>query len=274
KRQRIGTVNPNCFTQTAVKGFKNHHAFADVDARGRADAADQTRSEIADDVAVQIPHDQDVELRWPRHQLHAAVIDDQLLRLQSRKILGDRAEGFEEQPVGELEDIRLMYANDRLASMIARPFKSETEEALARGLGDDLDALHDAGDDFVFDGRVQILREFADDEHINALEARRQPLEVLERPDGGEQAQRLAKLDVVGAVRTARRQETLGLEGQAVAADGLQHRLGQGGQALLDGGEPCEMVIPGDIDASRGEDSLHRRHLVVTDAAALNQCYG
>ena len=59
-------------------------AFAHVRAGYEPEPADQARAQIRDDVTVEVFQHQDVELRGTADQLHAGVVDDQLLVLDPR----------------------------------------------------------------------------------------------------------------------------------------------------------------------------------------------
>src|SRR5207302_368163 len=143
---------------------------------------------------------------------------------------------------------------DGLAPRLPGPVEGEAEEAAAGRLGDDLEALHHAGDDLVLDGGVQVLGQLADDEHVHALEAGPQAGQVLQRPDRGEQAEAAAEVDVEVAALLEVRQGGVGgrrqqacLEDDAVAAGRGQQLVGDGGPALLDGGPAGEVLVPVDV---------------------------
>ena len=61
--------------------FKDGALCAEVCSGNKAEAADQARAEIADDVAIEIFKQQRVVLEWVHHQLHAGVVD-QLLAVE------------------------------------------------------------------------------------------------------------------------------------------------------------------------------------------------
>src|SRR4051794_22035603 len=173
------------------------HALADVDAGRRADAADEARSEVADDIPVKVAHDEDVELLRLGNQLHAAIVDDDVLRRQLGKFLGDGTERFQKQAIGELQNVGLMNASDRLAAAAFRPCESKAEKPLAGRLGDDLQALYDARDNLVLDRRVQVFRQFAENEEVHAGEAGFKAADILQGPNGGKNPELVPKLDVV-----------------------------------------------------------------------------
>ena len=66
--------------------------------------------------------------RRTTHQLHARVVDDDLLVLQVGVALRDLAAALDEQAVRALHDVGLVHRGDRLAAVLAR--------VLERKLGD------------------------------------------------------------------------------------------------------------------------------------------
>src|SRR5262249_18027915 len=137
--------------------FEHHDAVADIDAGCGADAANEPGAQVADDVAVQVTHHQNVELLRLGHHLHAAVVDNDLLGLHLGKFRGGPAERFEEKAIRHFEDVCLVHAMDELAALSVGPIEGETEKTPASRLGHDLDALHDARHDFVLDGGVEVF---------------------------------------------------------------------------------------------------------------------
>src|SRR5260370_205434 len=89
-----------------------------------------------------------------------------------------------------------MDAVDCFASLFPSPIKSKVEETPAASLGDNLETLHDAGDDDMLDGRIEIFCQLANHQKVHSLESRRQAANVLDRPDRGEKSQFFAELDV------------------------------------------------------------------------------
>ena len=92
------------------------------------------------------------------------------------------------------------------------------------------------GHDLMLDGGVQVLGQFADDEHVDALETRGQAGQVFERPNRGEQAQFAAELhiEIAGPLRwpgmaagDAGGGSSFGFQGQARRAHGRSSGFGQ-----------------------------------------------
>ena len=66
---------------------KMAQSMAEVGAGHQAEAADEGRAEVADDVAVEVFEQQRVVLVGIHHQLHAGVVDDVLAVEDLRKVL-------------------------------------------------------------------------------------------------------------------------------------------------------------------------------------------
>ena len=96
----------------------------------------------------------------------------------------DGADALEEQPVAELHDVRLVDGRHLLPAVPPRVLEGELGDARRRPLGDDLQALDDARHDLVLEAGVQILGVLADDDQVDALEARRHAGQVPDRAAG------------------------------------------------------------------------------------------
>src|SRR6202167_4745188 len=83
-----------------------------------------------------------------------------------------------------------------LALVLARIFKGETRDTSGRLFGDDLDALDDSGDNFVFDARVKSLGVLAHDDQIDARIARGNVRKIADRAEIGEEFEALAQFNV------------------------------------------------------------------------------
>ena len=97
QRQRIGAIDADDLAGTAVECIVDAHPLAEIDAGRGADAADDAGAKITDEIAVQIAHDQHIELLRSGYHLHAAIIDDDFARLQFGKIARRAAESVEKQ---------------------------------------------------------------------------------------------------------------------------------------------------------------------------------
>ena len=152
--------------------LEHGRALADVRARDDAQPADEPGPEVAEDVAVEVLGDDDVDLVGVSHHLHRAGVDDHLRRLDARVLEGDATEDVEEQAVGELHDVRLVDAGDALAPHALGVVEGVLADAGAALLGDELHALRDARQDHELEAGVEVLGVLADDDDVGALEAR------------------------------------------------------------------------------------------------------
>ena len=165
---------PGDVGRAAVDGLEHRDLGPEVRRADDAEPADQAGAEIRHDVAVQVRQHQHVEL------LRVASRAACTRRRRSARRTGCRgtrarhvADAVEEQPVAELHDVRLVDRRHLLAAVPPRVLEGELRDARRRALGDDLQALDDAGHDFVLEPGVEILGVLADDDEVDALEPRR-----------------------------------------------------------------------------------------------------
>ena len=95
-----------------MDGLEDGRIHPDVRAGRDAEAADEAGAQVAHDVAVEVRQDEDVVQLGLLDQLHAHVVDDAVLELDSGRTRRDRRGSLEEQPVGELHDVRLVDGGD------------------------------------------------------------------------------------------------------------------------------------------------------------------
>src|SRR3989442_1998658 len=196
ERGGIGQTVSGDVRRGAVNGLKHGDLIADVRAGNYAEAADKARGKIAHHVAVEVGQEEKVELLRIEHHLHAGVVHDQFLVLDGGMFLRDSADGLEKQPVAHLHDIGLVNGVDFLAPAASRVFKGESGDARGGALGDDLQAFHDAGNDFMLEAGVEVLGVFAHDDDVHVLITRLHAGEVLHRAKIGKQIEGLAQADV------------------------------------------------------------------------------
>ena len=118
-------------------------------------AADQSCRQIAHHVAVEIGEQQHVELLRIDDDLHAGVIDNQFPILDVR-MSRDRA-AARNSPSQSFMMLALWMAWIFLRPCLLGIFEGEVGDPRRRLLGDDLQALHHAGNDFVLEAGIQIL---------------------------------------------------------------------------------------------------------------------
>ena len=184
ERRRVGLVLAlDVEPDVAAAGLEDGHVAAHVAARHDASPADQPGADVGQDAAVQIRHHHDVELLRARDALHRRVVDDHVVALERRVVLGDFLDRVAEQTVGELHDVGLVHACDLLAVVRERKGEGELGDALGFGAGDDLQRLDHTGDRLVLQARVLAFGVFANDAKIHILVPRLVAGNVLDEDD-------------------------------------------------------------------------------------------
>jgi hypothetical protein len=219
---------------------------------GDAEPADQARGQVGDDVAVQVREHQDVVQVGLLHELHAHVVDDPVLELDVRELLGDLPRDAQVEAVGVLHDVRLVHRRDLAAALAAGVLEGEADDPLGAGDRERLDRdarvgldpgsgeLLDPADQVTavlralleLDARVQVLGVLADDDQVDVVVARAHAGVRLARPDLGVQVERLAQRDVDRAKPRPHRRGHGALDGHLRAPDRVQHRVGERRAAL------------------------------------------
>jgi len=70
---------PTISGAVAVNGLEDRAVLAEIRAGHDAEAAHQSGSQVRDDVAIKVRQHQQVKRFRPHHELHTAVVDDQLV---------------------------------------------------------------------------------------------------------------------------------------------------------------------------------------------------
>ena len=79
-----------------MDSFKHSVIVADIHRRQEAQAADEAARKVGNDVAVEVRHDDDVELFRPHDQLHTRIVDNFVVTFDLRIVGSYGAEGIEE----------------------------------------------------------------------------------------------------------------------------------------------------------------------------------
>ena len=125
------------FGRGTMDGLEDRRIGADVAAGCHAEAADQPRDEIRENVAEQIGGHQDVELPGIQNQLHRTGVDDHGFQRKPALVFLfiECKAGLEEDPGQRLHDVGLVDDRDFLAPRCDRMFEGEFQQpsaALAR----------------------------------------------------------------------------------------------------------------------------------------------
>ena len=253
--------------------FEHRVLLTDVCTRDHAQATDEARAEVAQDVAIEVLEQKDVELRRVLHQLHAAGIDDDLFIFDVGEsfFLSNLAGAANVHPIGQLHDVGFVHHGDLLPASIARVLKSPVGDSPGRGLGRDLEARHDAFGDFVFDAAVEPLGVLPNHDEIDVLVPRLDAGQVANRTDGSVEVEPLAKLDIDGGEALAHRRRTRPLEREPVFTNRVERPLGQHLTERLERGHAGMMLDPSERGLGRLKDPGCRCRYFRADSVARDE---
>ena len=156
--------------------------------------------------------------------------------------------------------------------LLDRVLEGVARDPLRRRAGDDLDALGRVGPDAVLDAGVQVLGVLADDDQVDVVVARLDALHAS-APGGrwrtGSSAWRSATFTRAEAGADRRRDRPL--DGDAVAADRLDHAVRERRALGGDGGLAGVLHVPVEADPGRLEDAPRGLGQLRADAVAGDQ---
>lgn len=187
-------------TDVTAAGLEDSDITAHVAAGDDTGTTDKSGSDVGEDTAVQVRHDHDIELLGAGDSLHGGVVDNHVVDLQGRVVLGDLVEGAAEETVGQLHDVGLVDTGDLLAVVGESEAEGELGDALGLGAGDDLERLDDTLHGLVLEARVLTLSVLTDDAQVDVLVAGLVAGDVLDQGDRGVDVQLLTESDVEGLV--------------------------------------------------------------------------
>src|SRR4029079_10813705 len=252
----VGLVLAGVLRRRAVDRLEDRGVDADVRARRHAQSADEARGEGRHDVAIEVRRDEDVVQVRLLDELHAHVVDDAVLELHATLVVSrDSSAALEEQAVGELHDVGLVYGRDLAAAVGDGVLKGEPCDPLRGGTRDDLDALRGVRTHPMLYAVVEILGVLADDHEVDVLVAR---LDALDRPSWtqvGVEPQRLAKRDVDAPEPLPDRSRDRAFQRDLVAFDRLEDVVRQRCAVLLDYGLTRVDDLPFEADPGRVKDA-------------------
>ena len=252
-------------TDVTAAGLEDSDVATHVAAGDDTGTTNKRGTNVGQDTTVKVGHDHDIELLRPGDSLHGGVVDNHVVDLKGRVVLGDVVEGAAEETIGKLHDVGLVNAGDLGAVVGESKGESELGDTLGLGTGDDLERLNDAGNTLVLEAGVLALGVLTDNAQVDILVAGLVARDVLDEGDGGVDVELLAHSDVEGGVAGAVHggvEDTL--ETELVAAERgdtlTEGRLGAGGSSGIGaGGETRNLdLLPVDGDIVGLEDSLDR----------------
>lgn len=237
-------------TNVSATGLEDGNVTAHVAAGDDTGTTDKSGSDVGEDTTVQVRHDHDVKLLGSADALHGGVIDNHVVGLELREILGESVEGTTEETVGQLHDVGLVDAGNLLAVVGEGEAEGELGNALRLGAGDDLERLDDAGHALVLETTVFTLGVLTDNAEIDILVAGLEAGDVLDQGDGGVDVELLTEGDVERRVtRPADRSVEDTLQAELVASergDGL-------GECVLGAASGRRIVQAGYLDLFPGD---------------------
>ena len=252
QRRRIDLVEALVLGGRPVGGLEDRPAFANIRPRRHAQPADQTRAQVADNVAVEVFGHQHVVQLGLLHQLHAHVVDQPLFELDVAVLRSDRFADGLKQPVRVLHDVGLVDGGDLPPAVRAGIVECEPNDPLAVLDADRLDRqarrlrvganlpvggeavdLADqlGGGPFALgelDAGVEVLAVLADDDQVDILVAAADAGVTLARAKARIQIECLTEQNVDRPKPFADGRRNGGLERDVGIADGLNGGLGHG----------------------------------------------
>lgn len=257
-------------------GLEDSDVTAHVAAGDETRTANKSGTNVGQNATVKVRHNHDIELLRTRHGLHGGVVDNHVVDLEGRVLLGSLVEGGAEQTIGELHDVGLVNASNLLAAVGEGESKSESGNALRLGAGDDLERLNDTGDALVLEAGVLALGVLTDNAQVDVLVAGLVAGHVLDEGDAGVDVELLSHGNVEalvagaadGGVEDSLEAELVALERRNTLTEG---RL-SAGTALLNAGDGNLLPLDGDIVGL--EDRLDRLSDLSTDAVTGDQRNG
>ncbi len=246
----VRLVQAGVLRRRAVDRLEHGRIRPDIRARRDPQPADEPCAQVAHDVPIQVRQDEDVVQVRLLDELHAHVVDDPVLELDLPVVVGgDRPAALEEQPVGQLHDVRLVDRGHLPAVIGDGVVEGVPGDPLGGNSGDDLDALGRVRRDHVLDAGVEILRVLADDHEVDVVVARLQALDRPRRTEICVQAKGLAKGDVDAPEAAPNRGRDRALEGDLVPADRLEDVVRERRAVLGDDGLAGVHRLPFELDS-------------------------
>jgi hypothetical protein len=182
-------------------------------------------------------------------------VDDEVVEGEVGELARYLPPHLEEQPVGELEDVRLVHQRHAPPPLAPRQLERVAHDPLRAVARDDGDRLGGAAPrpHVVLDARVDVLGVLAHHDEIDAAEARRHAGQSPRRAHVGVEVEALPERHVHRAKTLAHRRGERPLERHAVRLDRRHRRLGERIAQLVDGAHAGELLVPRELGAHRVE---------------------
>lgn len=190
-------------TDVTATRLEDGNITAHVAARDDTGTTNEGGTDVGQNATVQVRHDQHIELLGARDSLHGGVVDNHIVGLEGRVVLGNLVESAAEQTVGKLHDVGLVNASDLLAVVGQSEAESELGNALGLGASDNLQGLDNTLHGLVLQTGVLTLGVLTDNAKVDVLVAGVVTGDVLDQRDRGIDIQLLTKGNVERLVARA-----------------------------------------------------------------------
>lgn len=258
-------------TNVTAAWLEHSNVTAHVATRDNTRSTHKGRPNVGENATVQVGHNHNVELLGARNSLHGGVVDDHVVNLQSRVVLGDLVEGAAEKAIRKLHDVGLVDAGNLLAVVGKSETKGELGNALGFGASDNLQGLHNTLHGLVFETRVFTFGVLTDNAKINILVTGLVAGDVLDEDDRGENIELLTESNVERLVAGALnwgKEDTL--QTQLVTAQRSNGLLEKLFRVLVTGVNTANIyLLPLDGNIVGLEDSLDRLSNLGTDSVTF-----
>src|SRR5438552_1551502 len=250
--RRLRVVLPGNVGRGAGDGLEDRDIIADVRRWREAKSAGETGSEIAEDVAVHVGGDDDIELLRSHGELVRGVVDQDVLRSDRRILRRELLEGVLQESFGELQDVGLRRAVDGLSPLGDCKCEGELDDFFAAFARDQLETLGDTGGLHVLDPGIEIFDVLTYDDDVESatreggLDARK----LANRADVAVGLEQRAQRYICAAIAVADRRLEWTLEHDLGPLDRLNRLLRNAGDdALLECAGACFALLELDGDA-------------------------
>ena len=163
----VGEVLAGAARSRTVDGFEHGASIADIGAAGESDRSCDLGSDVREDIAVEVRHDDHVEGFWGIGEFCGTDIDNPMFVFDVFVFGGDFIEDFMKQPVGQFHDIVFGKAGDFFATVGTSVLEGVADDFFGSWSGDEFQALHHVEGLAVFDARIEIFFVFANDDHVH-----------------------------------------------------------------------------------------------------------
>lgn len=259
-------------TNVTAPRLENSSVATHVAAGNQTGATDKSGADVGENATVQVRHDHHVELLGPGDGLHGCVVDNHVVNLQSRVVLGGLMESVTEETVGKLHDIGLVDASNLLPVVGEGKAESKLGNTLRLGAGDNLQRLDHSLHRLVLEAGVLSLGVLTDNAKVDIFVARFVAGDVLDQHNRGIDIKLLTQGNVERLVaRTLNGSEEDTLQTQLVPAkrcDGFFEQFLRVFVACVHTSNVDLLPLNGHIVGL--EDSLYRFSNLSTDTVTLN----